>query len=82
VTVSLAAFFAVSGTILAHMAEIRKRIQSFIHFEDDISALAAVAAIRTASRHKKFSPEADMAVSAFTGSYIYFHMVRKHRDLL
>ena len=42
----------------------------------------AIAAVRTASSYEKFPAEADMTVTAFSGSDINFCTVGKHKYLL
>ena len=50
--------------IFPDMPEISQCVQAVAHFKNNISALAAVAAVGTACRHKEFPAEADMSVSA------------------
>ena len=64
--VSLTAFLTVTGLILSDISEIRKGIESRIHNNVYISAVASVPAVRTAVRNIKFSTEGHMAVAALT----------------
>ena len=81
-TVSLSAFLAVLCCVFAPVPVIRQGIESLIHLEDHIAAVAAVAAVRAAVRHIQFPAEAYMAVAAFAGPDPYFRSVCKHRVIL
>ena len=61
---AFSALFAIFGRILSYMTEIHKRVQSIIHFKDDVSASSAVTAVRSTIRNIQFTPEAHMSVSA------------------
>jgi len=50
-----------------------------VRFEIDAAARPAVAARRSAARHKFLAPEGDAAVSAVAGLYVDFGFVNKHR---
>jgi len=82
VTAALSALLSVASHIFADMTEIGQGIQSVVHFKNDIAAATAIAAVRTASSYEKFPAEADMTVTAFSGSDINFCTVGKHKYLL
>ena len=63
-TAVFTARFAVTGCIFADMAEIRQRVQPFVHYKDNVSALTAVTTVRSSGRYKKLSAKADMTVAA------------------
>ena len=48
------------------MAEVIEGIDSVIHFQDDISSLAAVSSVRPPSRNIFFPAERNAAVAAFS----------------
>ena len=73
-----AALFPVLCDVLPLMAEIGKGIESLVHLEDQVAALAAVAAVGAAVGHIEFSPEGDMAVAALAASDIDFCSICKH----
>ena len=75
---SLIAFFAVSGRKFSPVTVIGKRIQTRIDLKNNISALAAVAPVRTSRSHKFFPPEADMAIAALAGTQYDFSTICKH----
>ena len=60
------------------MAVVHKRIKPRIHDKNQIAALAAVPAVRTAVRDVQLSPEADMSVPAFAGTDKNARTVCKH----
>ena len=73
-----------TGAALTHRSALilKNLIQSVVHFKIDIAAATAIAAVRTASSYEKFPAEADMTVTAFSGSDINFCTVGKHKYLL
>ena len=76
------ALFSVSGGIFSFVAVIYKCVKTFIHFKDQISALATVSAVRTTVGNIKLSSEAAMPISALTGADEYLSSVCKHIFLL
>ena len=50
--------------IFPDMPEISQCVQAVAHFKNNISALAAVAAVRAAGRDKELPAETDVSVSA------------------
>lgn len=73
-----AALLTVFCLIFSFMTVITEGILSLVNFKNDVSALAAVAAIRTAVRYIFFPAEAYMAVAALTGTDIYGSSVCEH----
>ena len=76
----LLAVLAVLCGVFAHMAEIREGVEALVHNKDDITALAAVTAVRTACRDIFFPAERDMAVAALAAGnnnsgFIYKHVI-------
>ena len=57
---------------------VKKCIESFIYFKDQITAPAAVTAVRSAVGHVEFSSEAAVSVTALPGTDIDFCSVCKH----
>ena len=82
VTASFAALLSVLGLEFSFVAVISQSRLAFIHFKDNVSASSAVAAVGTAVGNIKFSPEAYMAVAAFTGTDDDSRSVCKHSKLL
>ena len=78
VTALLSALFSAGGDIFSYMAEISKGVQSLVNLEDNISAAAAISAVRAAIRYLKLPAEADMSVSAFSGFNKDFCTVCEH----
>lgn len=72
------AVFPVLGGILAHMSEIRERIEAFVHDKDDISAFSSVAAVGSACRHIFFPAEGDMSVPALSAADYDSGFIDKH----
>ncbi len=73
-----AAVLAVLGRELLVRAEGTQRIERRPHLEDHIAALAAVAAIRAAMRHKLLPAEMHHAIAAFARPYVNIYLVYKH----
>lgn len=65
---AFSARLAVGSRKLSSVAVINQCIQSFVNFKNNVSAFAAIAAVRPAVRYKKLSAETDMSVSALTGA--------------
>ena len=83
----LSAFAAAAGAltvltggscIFSFIAKIHQRGEIIIDAKDDISALAAVTAVRTAGSHIFFTMESNGSVAAVTGLDKYFHLIYKH----
>ncbi len=55
-----------------------KRIKRGAHFQDDIPAAPAVAAIRPAARHVFFAVEVHHAIPAFAGMYQDLCFIYEH----
>jgi len=51
-------------------------------FNDNIPAIAAISAIRTALGDEFFPPETAAAIAAVTAFYRYFGFVNKHFSIL
>lgn len=79
---AFSARLAVGSRKLSSVAVINQCIQSFVNFKNNVSAFAAIAAVRPAVRYKKLSAETDMSVSALTGADQNFCSVCKHGILL
>ena len=60
------------------MSEITECIKAFIDHKNNISAMTAIAAIRTASRNIKLSTEAYMTISTLAGFNKNADSVCKH----
>ena len=75
------AVFAVFGGILAFITEIHQRMHVFIREQDDIAAVAAVAAVRSAVLHEFFAMERNCAIAAVTGLGCDFYLIDKHNFL-
>ena len=67
-TAFFSALFAVSGLEFPSIAVFIQRIHGIICFKNNITAAAAVAAVRSACSYKLFTPEADVTVSALSGN--------------
>ena len=76
--VFLIAILSIFCGILADMPEISQCIQPIVHFKNNVSAVTAVTAVRTAVRHIFFPAERNVPIAAFSASYIYFRSVCKH----
>ncbi len=59
-------------------SEIHQSSQAFVHLQNDASALAAVTTGRTSVRNIFFTPESNSSIPAFSGLYLYFHLIYKH----
>ena len=73
------AFFSVLRGIFAFVTKIREGRQIVINLEYYISALAAVAAVRSTGRHILFTMKGHRTVSACSGFYFYFCNINKHK---
>lgn len=73
-----AAAFAIRRGELLVLSESRKRVERGLDFEDDIAALAAVAAIGTAARLELLAAKVDHAVAALAGTNVDFYVVNEH----
>ncbi|MNJ50843.1 hypothetical protein D3C77_461310 [compost metagenome] len=60
------------------ITKIHQRSQTFVNAEDDISALTAISARRTAFRDVFLAPESYDAVAAVTAFNVYFRFIYKH----
>src|SRR5690606_22616699 len=77
VAVAALAVLAVFGAVVRLVAEVDERAQARIDLQDDVAALAAVAAVRPAHRYELFTPEADAAVAAVAGFHVDARFVVK-----
>ncbi len=77
-TIIFSALCTVLCTIFSFVAKFGQGIQPLVHDKNYIAALAAVAAIWSPCRHKKFPSETYMAVAALAGADINIRAVRKH----
>ena len=62
------------------VAEIDQRIEVVFGDEDDVAALAAVAAVRAAELDELLPPERDHAVAAVAGAQVDLGLVEKFHD--
>ena len=72
---AFSARLAVGSRKLSSVAVINQCIQSFVNFKNNVSAFAAIAAVRATIRHIQLTAEAYMSVAAFTGFYKYSRSV-------
>ena len=77
-----AALLAVFCLIFSLMTVVSEGILSLVYLKNYVSALTAVAAIRTAVRYIFFPAEAYMAVAAFTGTDYNGSSVCEHKSPL
>jgi hypothetical protein len=68
--------------VLPVIAEINEGVQFIGSFENDMASPAAVAAVRTASRHILLPPETDTPPAAVTGFYKYLYVIDKIHEHL
>ena len=67
-------------SIFALVAEVHQRGEVVVHAQDDIAALAAVAAIRAARGDIFFAVEGNGTIAAVTGLHRNLDFINKHRD--
>ena len=60
------------------MTKICQGVESLIDHKDHTSAVAAIAAVRTAVGYIFFSSERHVAISAFAADDRYLRSIRKH----
>ena len=75
---ALLAGFTVLSLVFADVAEIRQGVETLVHFENDASAVAAVAAVRTARRDIFFSAKRYVSVAAFSAAHDDLRFIYKH----
>ena len=80
-TTTLSTFFSIFCYILSDMTKIDQRVQTLIYFEDDVSASAAVSAIRAAVRDIKLTTETYMTIASLTGLDKNLCLIGKHIHL-
>ena len=68
--------------VLPDIAEVDQGVQPLVHYEDHVSALAAVPAVRPSRRHILLTAEGHMAVPALAAPHIYLGSVCKHKRYL
>src|SRR5208282_1012235 len=66
------------GLVFWIETEMHERVVALARLHDDVSALAAVAARRTAARNELLPPEGHAAISAVAGLYLNFCLIDKH----
>ena len=69
------ALTAVFGKKVLFKFEIDKRIALFVGNKNDTAAVAAVAAVRSAVRHKLFAVKTDSSVAAVACLYENFYVI-------
>ena len=77
-TTSSSTFIAILGIILSNISKFIKCVYIFINFKYNITAIAAVTAIRSTCSYKQFASETYMAIPATTRFNIYFCTICKH----
>ena len=66
---------AAAGAEYPLVAEVDQGVESLVGHQPDITALAAVAAVRTTQGNELLAPEADRAIASGTGVDIDFGFV-------
>ena len=82
VLVLAAAVLAVLGAILLLVLEVDQRTELLVGLDDHITALAAVAAVRSSARNIGLAPEAHAARSAVACDYFDLDSINKIRHVL
>ena len=66
-------------SIFALVAEVHQRGEVVVHAQDDIAALAAVAAVRATCGHIFLAVEGNGTIAAVTGLHRHLDFINKHR---
>jgi len=61
---------------------VRQRVEGWLDFEDEVAALAAIAAVGTAARLIFLTAEMHHAVAAFAGFYVDIYLVCEHASII
>ena len=80
VLIAPAAWFAVARAVFALETEVEQRGQPLVGFEEDVAAVAAIAARRAAARHELLSAESHRARPAVAGLHANFRFVDELQD--
>ena len=67
-------------SVFALVAEVHQRGEVVVHAQDDIAALAAVAAVRAASGHIFLAVEGNGTIAAVARLHRNLDFINKHRD--
>jgi hypothetical protein len=78
-TRTLRAFAVVTalGFVFRVVAQVKQGVEGFVGFNPHVAAAPAVAAGRSAARHKLFAPESRDAVAAAAAAYLNFCAIYK-----